>query len=66
MQLTVNDQLREVPEGCTVARLLEILALPSTRAAVEVDRVLVRRVDHAGFVLAEGAVVEVVTLVGGG
>lgn len=62
----MNDQVREVPEGCTVAGLLAILAIPSTRAAVEVDRVLVRRADHAGHVLKDGAVVEVVTLVGGG
>ena len=36
------------------------------RAAVEVDRRLVRRADHQAHVLAEGARVEVVTLVGGG
>lgn len=66
MQITVNDRPLEVPDGCTVAQLLVQLALPSTRAAVEVDRRLVRRADHAGHVLAAGAVVEVVTLVGGG
>lgn len=66
MRITVNDEPREVAEGTTVAGLLELLALPSTRAAVEVDRQLVRRAEHAGHVLRDGAVVEVVTLVGGG
>lgn len=66
MRIIVNDQSHEVPEGCSVSRLLEILAIPATRAAVEVDRALVRRADHAGRILAEGARVEVVTLVGGG
>jgi sulfur carrier protein len=66
MRITVNDEPREVPEGTTVAGLLQLLALPSTRAAVEVDRQLVRRVEHAGHVLHDGALVEVVTLVGGG
>lgn len=66
MRITVNDESREVPDGCTVAGLLQLLALPATRAAVEVDKTLVRRAEHAGHVLREGAVVEVVTLVGGG
>lgn len=66
MRITVNDESREVPDGTTVAGLLQILALPGTRAAVEVDRRLVRRTEHAATVLSEGAKVEVVTLVGGG
>lgn len=66
MRITVNGEAREVADGCTVADLLAQLQLPSTRAAVEVDRVLVRRVEHAAHVLTEGAAVEVVTLVGGG
>lgn len=66
MRITVNDEPREVPDGCTVAALLQELGLPSTRAAVEVDRSLVRRAEHAAHVLRDGAAVEVVTLVGGG
>lgn len=66
MRISVNGEPRDVPEDCTVAGLLSLLALPPTRAAVEVDRQLVRRADHAARVLAPGAVVEVVTLVGGG
>ena len=66
MRITVNGETREVADGCTVAALLAQLQLPSTRAAVEVDRVLVRRAQHAAHVLTEGAAVEVVTLVGGG
>ena len=66
MRITVNDESREVPDGCTVAELVTALGLPSTRVAVEVDRQLVRRADHAGHTLQAGAVVEVVTLVGGG
>jgi sulfur carrier protein len=66
MRITVNDEAREVPDGSTVAALLAALAIPATRAAVEVDRALVRRADHAAHVLKPGAVVEIVTLVGGG
>ncbi len=66
MRITVNGEEREVAEGSTVAELLVVLQLPATRAAVEVDRQLVRRAEHATHVLRDGALVEVVTLVGGG
>ena len=66
MQLTVNAEPRQLPDDATVAKLLEELALPGTRVAVEVNRRLVRRIDHGAHVLHPGDVVEIVTLVGGG
>jgi len=66
MRCTVNDEVRELPDGATVADLLTLLALPGTRCAVEVNRQLVRRAQHGEHRLAEGDVLEVVTLVGGG
>ncbi len=66
MRCTVNDDPRDLPEGATVTDLLTVLNLPSTRCAVEVNRNLVRRADHATHRLAEGDQIEVVTLVGGG
>ncbi len=66
MRLTVNDQPTDLPEGATIVTLLERLALPGTRVAIEVNRQLVRRVDHAATTLRDGDVIEVVTLVGGG
>ena len=66
MVLTVNDQATELPEGATVAELLQRLTLAGNRVAVEVNRQLVRRNDHASRRLQPGDRVEVVTLVGGG
>ncbi len=66
MQVRVNDQEVELPERCTVLKLLEHLALPSTRVAVEVNREIVRRAEHPVRALCPGDQVEVVTLVGGG
>jgi sulfur carrier protein len=66
MLLTVNDQPTELPEAASVADLIATLALPGTRVAVEVNRQLVRRLDHSTTTLCAGDVVEVVTLVGGG
>ncbi len=66
MQLTVNDAPLDLPDGATVVDLLTALQLPGTRVAVEVNRALVRRVEHANHRLSPGDRVEVVTLVGGG
>ncbi len=66
MQIIVNDQPTELPDGATIITLLGQLQLPGSRVAVEVNRQIVRRSDHAGTVLHAGDQVEVVTLVGGG
>ncbi|MGD0898342.1 MAG: sulfur carrier protein ThiS [Thermoguttaceae bacterium] len=66
MQIIVNDQPHEVPDGSTVATVLEQLALAQKPLAVEVNLQLVPRQGHAGRRLAAGDRLEIVTLVGGG
>ncbi|MFZ5469165.1 MAG: sulfur carrier protein ThiS [Myxococcota bacterium] len=66
VKLTVNGQVREVPEGTTLAGLLGELKVEAERVAVEVNAELVRRARHAERHLAEGDEVEIVTFVGGG
>ncbi len=66
MRILVNDQSTDLPDGATVTDLLAQLALPGSRVAVEINRTLVRRADHAATSLKDGDLVEVVTLVGGG
>ena len=66
MRITVNGQLTEIPDAAAVADLVAHLGVPSTRVAVEVNRLLVRRAEHGATRLAAGDTVEVVTLVGGG
>ena len=66
MRVTVNDQPTDLPDTATVADLLAQLALPGTRVAIEVNRQLVRRLNHSDTRLKQGDIVEVVTLVGGG
>ena len=66
MEITVNDQPHDVPDGTTIARLLVLMKLEPTRVAVEVNFDLVPRDRHATHVLTEGDRLEVVTLVGGG
>jgi len=66
VQITVNGEPREVPEGTTVARLLEELGKNPKFLAVERNLELVPRTEHAAAVLGDGDALEIVTLVGGG
>ena len=66
MRVIVNDQPTALADASTVTDLLAHLALPGTRVAVEVNRRLVRRVEHTTTPLHDGDRIEVVTLVGGG
>ena len=66
MRITVNGETREVPGGTTVATLVESLGVPRQATAVEINRELVPRSQHAARALADGDAVEIVTLVGGG
>ena len=66
MKLTVNGEVREVPQAATVSHLLDLLEVGAPRVAVEVNHALVPRARHAEHRLAEGDAVEIVTFVGGG
>lgn len=66
MTITVNGATRQVGERTTIAALLHELKVRPQQVAVEVNRELVRRAQHEGYVLAQADVVEIVTLVGGG
>jgi thiamine biosynthesis protein ThiS len=66
VQIHVNGQTRELPDGATVLELLEQLDLKPRRVAVERNKKIVRRASFAEAQLGEGDRVEIVTLVGGG
>lgn len=66
MQITLNGEARELADQSTIVDLLQSLNLPGTRVAVEVNKILVRRAEHAAHQLHDGDSVEVVTFVGGG
>jgi len=64
--IRVNGEAREVPSGTTVAALLPMLGIEGGRIAVEVNRCIVPKSEHATHVLDEGDQLEIVTMVGGG
>lgn len=66
MQVVVNGEHRDVPDGASVADLVRTLGLDKAAVAVEVNKRLVRKAEHVQRPIAQGDVIEIVTLVGGG
>ncbi len=62
----VNGADLELPEGASVASVLERLEISMPRVAVERNREIVPKAHYATTALAEGDVLEVVEFVGGG
>jgi len=66
IRIELNGAPTAVPAGTTVADLVA-RTLPNARAyAVEVNRAVLSRRDHAAREVREGDRIEIVTLVGGG
>jgi sulfur carrier protein len=65
MHIFLNGSLREVPEDCTVARLLLTIEAKG-RLAVEVNGEIIPRSEHESFTLKQDDRVEVVRAIGGG
>jgi thiamine biosynthesis protein ThiS len=66
MRLKVNGEEQELPDGATVAALLDSLGVRADRVAVERNRLVVRRGTFAETRLEAGDEVEILTFVGGG
>jgi sulfur carrier protein len=66
LDIIVNGESRSVAPGTTVAGLISELGFADRRVAVERNREVVPRADHATTVLAVNDRLEVVTFVGGG
>ena len=66
MEIVINGQAREAPEGQTVPAMLEELGLEPTRVAVELDGRILKQALWAETALHPGARLEIVHFVGGG
>ena len=66
MRLTVNGEMREIPDKATIADLLASLEIEGRRVAVERNREISPRSLWAETALAEGDQLEIVQFVGGG
>lgn len=66
MKVFVNGDAREIEAGTTITALIAALGLGGGPVAVERNREVVPRAEHASTVLAEGDRLELVHFVGGG
>lgn len=66
MKLILNGAERDAPALETVADLFAWLKLPTFGSAIELNGVVIRKVEHSATPLKEGDRLEIVKLVGGG
>jgi len=66
MTVTVNGETREITDRLSVAELLDTLAVPPGRVAVEVNEEVVPRQAYTARRIANGDRIEIVHFVGGG
>jgi sulfur carrier protein len=66
MKLQLNGELRDLPEGLTLAALVEQLGMKADRVAVELNLEIVPRAHWPGTHLKDGDKLDIVHFVGGG
>jgi sulfur carrier protein len=66
MQIILNGQSTDCPDGCTVAALLEARGIPTAGTAVARNETVVRKAEHETTRLAPGDRVEIIRAVAGG
>jgi len=65
MQIQLNGEIREVPQG-TVLGLLESLGIDPKRVAIELNMDILPKAEYSEKTIADGDRIEIVHFVGGG
>jgi thiamine biosynthesis protein ThiS len=66
MKLTVNGEILELADCCSVRQLLDNLQITATRVAVELNQDIVPKARYTEQSLQDGDKIEIVHFVGGG
>jgi sulfur carrier protein len=66
VRVTINGEQRDIPASLTLAGLVEHLGLTDGPVAIERNREVVPRAEHARVTIEAGDVLEIVHFVGGG
>ena len=66
MNITLNGEKKEVPDGITVPGLLDFLKIQHQRVAVELNREIVKKDVYGTTPVKEGDSLEVVSFMQGG
>jgi thiamine biosynthesis protein ThiS len=66
VNISLNGEQRQVPDGVTVLGLLDVLKIQPQRVAVELNREIVKKDRYGTTVITEGDDIEVVSFMAGG
>jgi len=66
MDISVNGESRQVPDGYTAEQLVEAMGLTGKRIAMEVNQEIVPRSTYGSYTFNMGDKIEIVHAVGGG
>jgi sulfur carrier protein len=66
MKVKINGEAQDIPDGLTVAALLEHLAMPAARVAVERNLNILPRAEWGSTQVSANDSYEIVHFVGGG
>jgi sulfur carrier protein len=66
VEITLNGEPRQFPEGVSLAEIVEQLDLANQRIAIEINEDLAPRSSYASRYLHSGDRVEIIQAVGGG
>ncbi len=66
IDVTINGQKRQVPDGMTVEGLLEFLNVKKITAVVEHNKTVLGKDEHSTATVKDGDTLEIVRFVGGG
>ena len=66
MLLKVNGDSVEIDDGSNMGELLEMLEIPKTKVAVELNGVVIPNSELLGKVLKDKDILEIVRAIGGG
>ena len=66
MNITLNGERREFPEGLTVVSLLGLLNIQHQRVAVELNESIVKKDRYSDTIIKDGDLLEVVSFMAGG
>ncbi len=66
MNIRLNGEQKEIPEGLTIRGLLEFLNIKHQRVAVELTETIVKKECYEETPVRDGDALEVVSFMGGG
>lgn len=66
MNITLNGQMKQIPDGLNIGKMVEQLCKDKTPVIAEVNGRIMKKPEWDEAVLREGDTVEIVSFVGGG